>query len=124
MGWRHDTYYKLVVVLDGDVQSAIARLNAIPWDATCSMKVNPRRAASRGDSDELVVCGAHITFDFAAQYAKNWEAPSLDVAKAVLRELKEYEYGTLLYMHGDNESAMIYGVEDWATVALEAEAAS
>lgn len=127
MGWRHDTFYTLVIrTQDGSTNDALALLKDIPLDETCKVSASACMACgTSADDSEVVQSGAMVKITFVTVHAKGWKSAVYDAAVAFLRKLPAaggWKYGgidaALFKMDGDCETAMRYGIDAWQDVEV------
>ena len=121
MGYRHDSYYRLVArIHNRPVSELLQDLFAqVPLDQTCKIKINVHGDAIRSHEDAIKMHdkpkGGDVEINFTALFYRNWQSPTLDAAKAFVESNKYCAILVELDVLDDN--ANIFGLECYHTIA-------
>jgi hypothetical protein len=121
MGYRHDSYYRLVArIHNRPVSELLHDLFAqVPLDQTCKIKINVYGDAIDSHEDAMEMYdepkGGEVKINFTALFYRNWKSPTLDAAKAFV-ESKKY-YAILAAIDYLDDDALMFGLEPYHTIA-------
>lgn len=119
MGWRHDIYYKLIArTSEGTTHDAMALINEhLTLDETShvtikpTLYVKPRVDAQPDYIDFFGQRGAVVIIDFTTQHRHGWKSVVYESAADWINA--ETHDVRLFSMAGDNELAVVYGLDDY-----------